>query len=540
MTALEAAPHRVLAAETARAPSGQPAARKRLLPMVAGTLALALLLLPVWAAFLAPAAPMDEGMLLVYPEQILHGKLPYRDFESFYTPGNPAFLAAVYSVFGVGVTVERCAGLLYHAVLLGGIFWLGRRWHLALGIGAALLAGVVLLPTHLTAYAWFGSVACALWSLLLLAGPPWRGRAAVAGGLAATAILFRQDVALGVLASGLAPFLLLPRRARWQYLAGFAAGLLPLAALTMAAGPRLVFENLFLYPVVIGNPGRRLPLGMANEELIALLCLHGAAALIAIGAGAVAVRREPRSPAARLLLGAALLAAGLTHQALQRSDITHVVASVFLSIALLPIALFQLLPRRMPGPLHARAIWAPVAVAGIMALGAPMMLWHYVIETIGPYFDATQAPILVTARGRHFPVRTERDGAQKVVSFLVEHARPGERLFVGGGDLRFANYNDTYLYYLLPWLQPATYFLEMNPLSANRPGSRLAGDVASADWLVRNSVWNTLHEPNRSSVPGPNAPNEVVAQQFELCGRTGTFEVYRRKRNFPRSPVAER
>jgi hypothetical protein len=39
------------------------------------------LLVPIWSSFEKPADEMDEGALLVYPELILKGQVPYRDFE---------------------------------------------------------------------------------------------------------------------------------------------------------------------------------------------------------------------------------------------------------------------------------------------------------------------------------------------------------------------------------------------------------------------------------------------------------------------------
>ena len=81
----------------------------------------------------------------------------------------------------------------------------------------------------------------------------------------------------------------------------------------------------------------------------------------------------------------------------------------------------------------------------------------------------------------------------------------------------------------MPEFVPATYFLEMNPFSANRPNSRLTEDIASADWLVLNRAWDFWGEPNASQQYGPDAPNEVVRTQFERCARHGTFELYRRK-----------
>ena len=46
-------------------------------------------------------------------------------------------------------------------------------------------------------------------------------------------------------------------------------------------------------------------------------------------------------------------------------------------------------------------------------------------------------------------------------------AHPGQRVFVGPLDLRTANYNDTFIYFLLPNLTPGSYYLEMDPGVAN-------------------------------------------------------------------------
>lgn len=106
---------------------------------------------------------------------------------------------------------------------------------------------------------------------------------------------------------------------------------------------------------------------------------------------------------------------------------------------------------------------------------------------------------------------------------------PGQRLFVGPADLRRTNYNDTFIYYMLPHLQPATYFLEMNPGSANRPDSSLATDIASADWLVLNREFDRWDESNGSPKSASHAPIRVVQRQFELCGRFGSRDLYRRR-----------
>ena len=108
-------------------------------------------------------------------------------------------------------------------------------------------------------------------------------------------------------------------------------------------------------------------------------------------------------------------------------------------------------------------------------------------------------------------------------------ASPGQRVFTGPADLRRTNYNNTFLYHLLPQLTPATYFLEMNPLSANRPGSRLSSDILSADWLILDHRLDEWNEQNESSRFGPETSNQVVRSNFELRAQLGSYEIYRRK-----------
>jgi hypothetical protein len=68
----------------------------------------------------------------------------------------------------------------------------------------------------------------------------------------------------------------------------------------------------------------------------------------------------------------------------------------------------------------------------------------------------------------------------------------------------------------------------MNPLSANRPGSRLAADVLSADWLVLNRKWDLVAEPNKSSEDGSDEAAKVVPAHFHFVAQFGTFAVLRR------------
>ena len=77
------------------------------------------------------AQRMDDGALLLYPELILKGWLPYRDFETFYGPANTYLLAGAYSLFQPGIFVERTIGLLYHLAVLAAIFCIVGRLSLS-------------------------------------------------------------------------------------------------------------------------------------------------------------------------------------------------------------------------------------------------------------------------------------------------------------------------------------------------------------------------------------------------------------------------
>ena len=490
------------------------------------------MVLPMWCSFEKPALAMDEGALLVYPEQILNGKLPYRDFETFYGPANPLVLSAVYFAAGPDVIVERAVGLAYRVVILLSIFLLVQRWSLILAATATGLAGFLMMPTALGAFAWVGAVAAVLSSLYLATAVESSRRVFWAGSLAGIALLFRPDFAPAVFISALPLTLLMKWSIRWKYVMGVAVGLFPYAVITLFAGPTQVLNNLFLYPVLYSSPGRRLPFFAADAYSIRLFFVHAFAAAINIVAGLVMTRRKPSDVSARLLLGLGLLGLGLTHQAVQRLDAGHAIPAALVSISVLPVSIFLLCHRlRWLGNNQWRAIVASaITVAALLTivpnLGAIMR-----DQAFASLNGNARYSVFVQSGDRSFPVGAPRHALEisEIVDRINSLATNGQRLFVGPADLRRTNYNDTFFYYLLPALQPATYFLEMNPLSANRPDSRLASDVGSADWLILCRQWDFWNEPNESSKFGSDAPMQVAREKFELCFETRAYALYRKR-----------
>ena len=181
-------------------------------------LVLVALLLPLVRSFDEPATEMDEGSLLVYPELILKGNLPYRDFETFYGPANIYLLSGVYAVFGPSIPAERATGLVYRLLIFGAVFCIARQWGSTIAAGATLMAGVVLLNLGVVAYAWMGGIACVLWSIFIISKTDSGFRCFFGGMLAATALLFRPDLGPAVTLGTLPLFLRMSRAERLRYL----------------------------------------------------------------------------------------------------------------------------------------------------------------------------------------------------------------------------------------------------------------------------------------------------------------------------------
>jgi hypothetical protein len=510
---------------------GSLSSKGRVKTLATAGVALLVLLVGFWPWFETTGPPMDEGMLLIYPELVAHGQIPYRDFETFYGPANPYFLAGAFQLFGTHLFTERGVGLLYRVVVITGIFGIARRWGMLAGAGSMLIAGALLICTELIASAWVAGIGCVLASVWVTSASRPAARYFFGGCLGGLALLFRPDLGPAVVLSSL-PFLWrAARRSRIHYAAGFILALLPLAIVTLAAGIGNVWDNLFFYPVIASNPGRRLPLSSAEPFVLHLLFLHLIASVIMAASAVLELRKDRDSIRGLVLLSMAILALVLTPQATQRLDLGHLLFAAIASLSLLPVAMANLLSRTRPAArknaMVAAAAFGTVALIGIAAPDIAMMIRTAYVFGL----SSTQTAIFVEKNGRIFPY-SSREAAQtaaRLFQKLQTVSKPGERLFVGPGDLRRTNYCDTYIYHLFPQLRPASYFLEMNPFSANRPHSRLAADVSSADWLILDRMLDRWNEPNRSADFGDDAPNQVVLTKFELVGDFGPYGLFHRK-----------
>jgi hypothetical protein len=497
---------------------------------IAMAIGLLILLVPFSTTFQHGGGPMDEGTLLVYPEMVQRGAIPYRDFETFYGPANPYLLAAVYTIFGTNIGVERAVGFLYRALILVAVFGLTRRWGTTIAAGCMMLAGVLLLPLGVVAYAWLAALACALCFVWVMAAPESNRRCLSGGILASLAMSFRPDVGPAVLLAAWALIQPLSWRLRTRFILGGAIGLIPFAFVFFAAGPEQVFSNVFFYPVLRSGPSRRIPLSGAELFLVRLFFLLVLAAATNIAIGIWAVRSRPRERRGRVLLALALLGAGVMPQAWQRFDLWHVLFVAFLIIGIWPLTLFSVASVRSGKfPPFWIAVGTTLAVGVLVGAIAPP-LRQLTVAAFREGLRTTPAGSAFVHKGeRSFPVPSQRlESLSRILDKLERLSKPGERLFVGPSDLRRTMYCDTFIYHLMPKLRPATYFLEMNPMSANRPGSRLASDIASADWAVLNREWDLQNNWNPPADYDSADATNVIRNHFQFAGEYGPYALFRR------------
>src|SRR3954468_15218247 len=114
-------------------------------------------LLPLRGLLRAPGPPMEEGFMLIFPEEVLHGAIPNRDFLHLYGPGSLWVLAAVFKAVGTSMWSERAVGLVQQLALIAGVYAITRPWGRRVAVGGAAITAVMILPpAGLTAMAWVG------------------------------------------------------------------------------------------------------------------------------------------------------------------------------------------------------------------------------------------------------------------------------------------------------------------------------------------------------------------------------------------------
>ena len=422
---------------------------------------------------------VDETILLLYPEQILDGRVPNRDFFTLYGPGNFWLLAGAYSLLGQSLVVERLAGVAYQALIVAGVMRLTRRHGAGPATAAGVLAAVLLAGPNLLALSWMGGLALSVWSLTLLHQDGQRA-AFGAGVLAGLATCWRFEMAVMVLAA--VPILW--RDPRWhRYLAGGVIGAIPTAVHLAVAG-QATWRNLDRMGL-----NAQVAVSLLRPSVVVLAALL---ALAGVGMIAFAARRRDRASASSAIFVVLLLP-----QAFQRVDFVHVVVMtgcVVFPLALAPV--FALLRRAAPG--------------GLVAVAMGSALLAMCVEA-----GLTPSSAVVRHDGRTLYMSpSSKPSVEGLLDAITEHVEPGSRLFIGSTDMSVPTGTAISLYQLLPEYRNDFYYIELPGGVAEKRGSPLVADIESADALIL-----TRHNPNmRSLFPnfgsGVEDANRAVEKGF--------------------------
>jgi hypothetical protein len=459
---------------------------------------------------------MDEGTLVAYPTLVGNGAVPGRDFETFYGPGEPYLGAAAFVVLGPHVWVERTIGLIFRLLIVAAIFALLQYWGTPTAIVGSGISLLLMIPLGLSAYAWFGALAATLVGLALAT----RRHAVAAGVVAGLALAFRPDLAPAAVLPAIV--LLLGAGTLRRFGLGYALGAVPTLVWLGVVGSH--GAHRLLSELQASRPGRELPLpspGTFEGQILIAMVLVTASLLIL---GLARLRSRGFDASARLCLTFGVLCLTLFPATLERADNFHILASGCVVLGLLPVALIE-----MVRPGWRFAVTAKLAAAILAVIGAISVvhagghgLRHQVLSPAASYEVVNGA--------RSFPIGSEPSARalNSLLPKLDSIARPGARVFVGPVNLRLTNYNDSFLYYLLPDLRPASFYTELNPGTANASHSGLANDLRRAQFLLLTTLYDDWKGPTASRRPGSPAPVSVVRTEFCVVAQIATYSLLRR------------
>jgi hypothetical protein len=268
---------------------------------------------------------------------------------------------------------------------------------------------------------------------------------------------------------------------------------------------------------------------------LALLLLS---VLLLVAVGWQVRRRPPASLASYAVIVMGAYSLGLLPQALQRPDSTHLAWVSAIPLGLLPVAVAELLRLRRPSlRAGSRLLIAAAAPSVLLFALVPHFTFSTYADMIAQTFNRHREVYVMHNEGRSFYYgrHDAADAVNAMLPVVDQIARPGDKLFVGTGDLRKTPYSEAFLYYLLPQTRPGTRYIEMDPAVANRKDSGLADDLAASDIVILSSIRDDWNEPNASLDVGSDQATQVLSQEFCLVGSwgkglfgRGLYELYQR------------
>ena len=467
---------------------------------------LAFIIIPVARYLFDDLYGPDEALLLVYPQRIISGQWPNRDFFTAYGPGQFWLLAGVYKIFGASVIAERLIGLFLHAAIVIGVVRVTQSRGRFVAGTAGCMSAMILALLNLSAFAWLGGLSLIIWSIAITLRRTSRRTSVVAGLLVGLVFAFRPE--LGPVAVVCQLPLLWRSHFKFSWLIGLGLGAVPMVIHLAVAGPEFVKNFLFVMrETSVGNTGQPdVPIALRVTAVLLVACV------LAIACAAV---RE-RDPA---LVAVGLLSIFLLPTAFQRMDITHI-AYVGCFIWPMWLAIVVSRSKLAGGMVHrygARWLRGSFSVAAVIVIGA----------TLTMEVSSWKPTYWLNHLDKSLPVRMANDSRDDTALILAinQQVPIGRRIFIGSVDMNVLNYNPMYLYFLLPEYSPSGYYLEL-PGGYGGVGKALGADISGADALILSDTPDLQHNLYQSGFGGTFDVNEIVAEHFCQTGRYGFKLLY--------------
>jgi hypothetical protein len=491
----------------------------------------------------------DEGYSVFGAVRIMQGEVPYRDFWVIYPPGQFYVLAALFSVFGPSIPVERLYDVAVRVALGVAAYVLARQLTKPrLAIFTWALVGAALLPPGF----YYGYPIYPALLFILLGVAAWlrwvRGRSlrwlVISGVAMGGATLFRHDFgAYAALAGGLTTLALVisaPTGARTRLGAALQAGSLYVAGVGLVVAPvaiallvttswPILWYDFVAFGLIV-QPRSHLPypplLFQPNgpfslDDWLGFYFPFGLA-LVATGVLIATRRRRAAAPAVWWGMAALVpLTLLLFLQALSRNDEIHRLPAVLTALILLGVLLAPALAA-LRRPLSNRLARTVIALGVLYYIGLPMI---YTLRLAMIWVNTPCDSALPRSGCIYLP----RD-QQAAVLYVQNHTAPDEPIYVGLRRHDLARINDITFYFLAE-RPSATAYHDQATITQDDVQMTLRAELESRQvrYLVLWSGSEALLEPNEASqTVGATLLDTYIHAQYHAEAQFGDYAIWRR------------
>ena len=490
-----------------------------------------------------PAGVYDEGLIVCGAVRILHGQLPYRDFNTGYPPAQFYMIAGVFSLFGTTLLAERIWDTVWRLAMVGMAIVLARaatprqRPHLLPLICVGLVTGSC--SSHLSStmsgvLPCLAAVSCAV-LYLDQRGLRWLFFSGIAAG---AAVLYRHDLAAcvcGAVTVAICYQAMAGGKRRWRQLpAVFWAGVLlvvatPVLYFWLSVPHDALVQSFVDFPK--GNlAGRHLPLS-GPWSLLAWPSFYFPLTVIVAAAITLRQAADAHRPTLMLLLMTSL---SMLVLATQRLDTGHAYPAIMFSMVLLCVCIpeWQLKNRNV---LRNFLLTGAVLCYGIVSV----FVWNWRISgmsvTVPPAIASEEVrysrnePPNEIARAGPVPLALDQ---RQAVKYIQGHLLPGRPLYVGVATQGLGWYNDALFYFLADRPNSTRFDMFVPGITTSAAvQSEMLRDIRrkQTEYVVLFRVPPS-HEPNLSSVDnGVRILDNAIRQDYAQVAQFGRYTIWHRK-----------